>query len=200
MDFCLSPYNHHQTAFITQPLINMSNPDDLKSIFEDPADIEIEDSPSPIIPSSWNSPYDHSSLMIDHLMQAVPHNGTPCCSSAYTYGTHCGFQAYIKCYRHHSSHSYWPTISSTFMTQRPYHLGEEIMVVRRGTHFVRVEGRDHHTIGSPAKWTKQEWSSQLSRLRSSDWPNPQDMLSWLDQAGSLMQLWWGHLSKLVWWS
>jgi len=31
-------------------------------------------------------------------------------------------------------------------------------------------------------------------------PNPQDMLSWLDQVGSLMWLWWGHLSELVWWS
>jgi len=47
MDFCLSPYDHHQTAFITQPLINMSNPDNLRSIFEDPLDLEMEDLAKP---------------------------------------------------------------------------------------------------------------------------------------------------------
>src|SRR5882724_3705806 len=40
-------YDHHQTAFIAQPLINMSNPDDLKSLFEDPSDIEMEDLSKP---------------------------------------------------------------------------------------------------------------------------------------------------------
>src|SRR5882724_1778404 len=43
MDFHLSPYNHHQTTFIAQPSINMSNPDDLKSVFEDSSDIEMEE-------------------------------------------------------------------------------------------------------------------------------------------------------------
>src|SRR5882724_7621115 len=47
MDFHLSPYNHHQTAFITQPLINMSNPDDLRSVFKDPSDLEMEDLAKP---------------------------------------------------------------------------------------------------------------------------------------------------------
>jgi len=47
MDFHLSPYDHHFTAFIAQPSINMSNPDDLKSIFKDPSDIEMEDLPKP---------------------------------------------------------------------------------------------------------------------------------------------------------
>jgi len=31
-------------------------------------------------------------------------------------------------------------------------------------------------------------------------PNPQDMLSGLHRVGSLMWLWWGHLSELIWWS
>src|SRR5882724_8389634 len=31
------------TAFITQPSINMSNPNDLRSVFEDTSDIEMED-------------------------------------------------------------------------------------------------------------------------------------------------------------
>ena len=44
---------------------------------------------------------------------------------------------------------HWPT--------RPFHLGEDITVVGRGTWFVRVEARDHD--GSPAEWTTQELSS-----------------------------------------
>src|SRR5882724_4339430 len=47
MDFHLSLYDYHQTAFIAQPSINMSNPDDLKSIFEDSSDIEMEDISKP---------------------------------------------------------------------------------------------------------------------------------------------------------
>src|SRR5882724_1640095 len=47
MDFHLPPYDHHQTAFITQPSINMYNPDDSKSIFEDSSDIEMEDLSKP---------------------------------------------------------------------------------------------------------------------------------------------------------
>jgi len=41
------PYNHHWIAFITQPSINMSNPDDITSIFEDSSDIEMEDPSKP---------------------------------------------------------------------------------------------------------------------------------------------------------
>jgi len=40
-------YDHHQTAFFAQPSINMSNPDDLRSIFEDPLDLEMEDLAKP---------------------------------------------------------------------------------------------------------------------------------------------------------
>jgi len=47
MDFCLSPHNHHQIAFIAQPSINMSNPDGLKSVFEDSSDIEMKDLSKP---------------------------------------------------------------------------------------------------------------------------------------------------------
>jgi len=100
MDFHLSPYNHHQTAFITQPLINMSNPDGLRSIFEDSSDIEMEDLTKPNVSSSWNSPFDHSSL----LDMSSAHHGTSYWASAY-----------IKWYHHHSHHSYWPTISFTLM-------------------------------------------------------------------------------------
>ena len=52
---------------------------------------------------------------------AVPHHGTSYWSWAYSYGTHCGLQAYctyIQWYCHHSHDSYWPTISSMFMTPK----------------------------------------------------------------------------------
>jgi len=37
----------HHLAFIAQPSINMSNPVDLKSIFEDPSDIEMDNLSKP---------------------------------------------------------------------------------------------------------------------------------------------------------
>ena len=44
---CCSWCCHYTTTSPTQPLINMSNPDDLKSVFEDPSNIEMEDLPKP---------------------------------------------------------------------------------------------------------------------------------------------------------
>jgi len=41
-----------RTAFIKQPSINMSNPGALRSIFEDPLDIEMEDLAKPKASSS----------------------------------------------------------------------------------------------------------------------------------------------------
>src|SRR5882724_3577584 len=81
--------------------------------------------------------------------------------------------------------------------QRPYHLGEDIMEVRRGMHFIRVEDWDDvHWITCQMDNTGVEFSIRVGRDLVID-PNPQDMLSQLDQVGSLMQLWWGHLSELV---
>src|SRR5882724_866637 len=45
IDLHHSPYHHHQTAFITQPSINMSN--DLRSVFKDPSDLKMEDLTKP---------------------------------------------------------------------------------------------------------------------------------------------------------
>jgi len=77
-------------------------------------------------------------------------------------------------------------------------LGEDITVVGRGTHFVRVEARDHdhYWITCRVDYTGVKFSTQVDQGLMIDL-NPQDMLSRLDQVGSLMQLWWGHLSKLV---
>jgi len=77
-------------------------------------------------------------------------------------------------------------------------LGEDIIVVRRGTYFVRVEARDHdhYWITCWVDYTGVEFSTQVDQGLVID-PNPQDMLSQLDQVGSLIQLWWGHLSELI---
>ena len=41
-----------------------------------------------------------------------------------------------------------PLFPPHLQPQRPYHVGEDIMAVRRGTHFVRVEAKyhDHYWI------------------------------------------------------
>src|SRR5882724_168877 len=56
MDFCLSPNDHHLNSLIAPPSINMSNPDALKSVLEDPMDLEMEDitKPSHILKLQWS--------------------------------------------------------------------------------------------------------------------------------------------------
>ena len=56
MDFCLSPYCHYWTAFFAQPSINMSNPVTSSPYLRTPLTLRWKTSPSPTIPSSWNSP------------------------------------------------------------------------------------------------------------------------------------------------
>jgi len=117
--------------------------------------------------------------------------------------THCGFKLTAPTFNdfsiapiiptdHYFLHVYNP---KTISHGRGHHGSQE------GTHFIRVENGMMTTIGSPAVWITQESSSQLKF----GWdlvidPNPQDMLSWLDWVGSLMQLWWGLLSEFIQWS
>src|SRR5882724_6394429 len=56
MDFHLSPNDHHLNSLIALPSINMSNSDALKSIFEDPSDIEMGDltKPNHILKLQWS--------------------------------------------------------------------------------------------------------------------------------------------------
>jgi len=85
--------------------------------------------------------------------------------------------------------------------QRPYHVGEDITEVGRGTCFIRVEDWNdiYYWITCHMDHTGVKFSIRVGRDLVID-PNPQDMLSWLAWVGSLMRLWWGHLSKLVRWS
>ena len=84
-----------------------------------------------------------------------------------------------------------PTISSCLWPQRPYHMGEDITVVGRGTCFVRVEARDHdhYWITCQVDYTGVEFSTQVNQGLVIV-PNPQDILSWLDRVGSLIWLCW----------
>src|SRR5882724_7917265 len=79
-----------------------------------------------------------------------------------------------------------------------YNMGEDITEVGRGMHFIRVEDRDdnYFWITCCMDNTGVEFSIRVSRDLVID-PNPQDMLSRLARVGSLMRLWWGHLSELV---
>jgi len=68
-----------------------------------------------------------------------------------------------------------------------------------GEHAYQVEGRmddDHYWITCWVDYTGVEFSTRVNWGLVID-PNPQDMLSRLDWVGSLMQLWWGHLSELI---
>ena len=163
MDFQLSPYNHHWTAFITQPLIKMSNLDDLKSIFEDPSDIEMKDLAKPkhtfklsqsfwSLKSTWCKQCPIMALPID----PQPTPMVPTVVSEPTL----------------NDIAIAPLIPTNLLSpphlrpQRPFHLGEDIMAVRRGTHFVRVEewDHDHYWITCQMDYT-QELSSQFESTK-----------------------------------
>jgi len=119
---------------------------------------------------SWNNPFDHSSLLNAssapswHLLLI----------SAYSYGTHCGFQAYctyIQWYCHHSQHSYWPTISSTFMTPetisfgKGHHRSQEGNMLYQGRRMGWWPLLDHLLSG-----LHRSWVLNSSQLRSCDRP------------------------------
>src|SRR5882724_11133079 len=78
-----------------------------------------------------------------------------------------------------------PLFPPHLQPERPYHLGEDITVVRRGTHFVRIEARDHdhYWITCRVDYTGVEFSTQVGQGLVID-PNPQAVLSQLDQVGS----------------
>jgi len=70
-----------------------------------------------------------------------------------------------------------PLFPPRLRPQRPYHVGEDITEVGRGTHFIRVEDRnDIYWITCHMDNTGVEFSMQVSRDLVID-HNPQDMLS-----------------------
>jgi len=105
----------------------MSDPDALRSIFEDPSDLEMDNLAKPIPSSDWNSQFNLSGLLD---VSSAPSWHFPW-SSAYSYSTYCGFQASVPA---SNNIAIAPIIqlthySSTSTTQRPYHLGRTSMEV-----------------------------------------------------------------------
>jgi len=86
-------------------------------------------SPSPTVPSSWNSPYDHSSLL-DRPFDA---SSAPSWHSLLFLSLDLQHPLWFLSLQLNNIpiapiHSYWPTLSSTFTTPDTYHFGEDIMV------------------------------------------------------------------------
>src|SRR5882724_2264411 len=93
----------------------------------------------------------------------------------------------------------WPSLPLSQPTHYSLHVYD--LKDHRGTRFIRVEDRDdiYYWITCRMDNTGVKFSMRVSRDLVID-PNPQDMLSQLARVGSLMWLWWGHLSELVRWS
>jgi len=109
---------------------------------------------------------------------------------AYSYGTHCGFWAYC-------AYIYDIAITPSFLLThyflhvydpRDHIIWERTSQSQEGKCFIRVEewDNDHYWITCWMDYTGVKSHSSWLRLD----PNPQDMLSQLDQVGSMMWLWW----------
>ena len=114
--------------------------------------------------------------------------------------THCGSPAFIEWYTI-SYHSYWPTLSSMSKTPESISFGRGHYSSRKGNTICQVEARDHNHYWITC-WVDNmgvKFTIQVDQCLVID-SNPLDVLSQFDQVGSLIWLWWGHLSKLVCWS
>jgi len=118
----------------------MSDPDALRSVFEDPSDLEMDN-----LTKAQSHPQIEMVDLITPVYStwAVPHHSTTHWS--YSYGTHCGFRAYctyIQWYSHCSHYSYQPTISSTSMTPKTISLVRGHHGSREGNALYQVEDQD----------------------------------------------------------
>src|SRR5882724_6692547 len=179
----------------------MSDPDSLRSIFEDHLDLEMDNlaKPKPILRLKQSI----RSLQATHHQQcpimALPIDPQPTPMVPIVVS-----ELSAPASNNIAITSIIPTdplFPPCLQPQRPYHVGEDITEVGRGTHFIRVEDRNdiYYWITCHMDNTGVEFSMRVGRDLVID-PNPQDMLSRLARVGSLMRLWWGHLSELIRWS
>src|SRR5882724_3470196 len=140
----------------------MSNPDDHRSVFKDPSDIEMEDLPKPNhtlkLQKSLQS-LNSIQLTIQckqcHIM-AVPvvPQLTPMAPTVVSKPTSndIAIAPIIPTD---------PLFPPCLQPQRPYHLGEDIIEVGRGTHFIRVEDKDdnYYWITCQMDYTGVEFST-----------------------------------------
>ena len=130
-----------QTAFSTYPSIIMSDPDALKSLFEDPLDLEMDNltkpNPNPILRLKqliWSL---QSTRCQQFPIIALPIDPQP--TPMVPTVVSIAIAPIIPTD---------PLFPPCLRPQRPYHLGEDITEVRRGTCFIRVEewDNDHYWI------------------------------------------------------
>jgi len=180
----------------------MSDPDALRSIFEDHSDLEMDNLTSPIPSSEWNSQFgqfDHSRL----LTTAVPIMALPLILSLLLRYP-LWFPSFL--HLHPIILPSLPLFQLTHYSLHVYNLKDHIMWrrhhgSREGNTLYQVEDRNdiYYWITCCMDHTGVEFSMRVGWDLVID-PNPQDMLSRLARVGSLMWLWWGHLSELVQWS
>src|SRR5882724_1979316 len=179
----------------------MSDPDALGSIFEDPSDLEMDNlsKPNPILRlkqsiRSLQTTYRQQCPIIALPIDPQPTPTVPIVVSKLSApaSNNIAIASGIPTN---------PLFPPHLRPQRPYHEGEDITEVGRGMRFIRVEDQDdnYYWITCRMDNTGVEFSIQVGRDLVID-PNPQDMLSQLARVGSLMWLWWGHLSELIQWS
>src|SRR5882724_10976592 len=120
----------------------MSNPDALRSIFEDPSDLEMDNlaKPNPILRLKWSI----QSLQATHRQQfpimALPIDPQPTPMVPIVVS-----KLSAPASNNIAIASGIPTdplFPPRLRPQRPYHMGEDIMGVGRGTCFIRVEDQD----------------------------------------------------------
>jgi len=165
----------------------MSDPDALRSVFEDHLDLEMNNLTKPNPSSSWNSQFNrfnHSRLLAtssahhgtSHDPQPTPMVHTVVSKLSAPASNNIAIASIIPTD---------PLFPPRLWPQRPYHVGEDITEVGRGTHFIRVEDQNdiYYWITCHMDNTGVEFSMWVGRDLVID-PNPQDMLSQLAQVGS----------------
>src|SRR5882724_2145722 len=124
----------------------MSDPDALRSIFEDPSDLEMDDltKPNPILKLQWSIQSLRATQCEQCPIMALPIDPTPMAPTVVS-------ELSAPASNNISIAPIIPTdplFPPCLRPQRPYHLGEDITEVRRGTCFIRVEewDNDHYWI------------------------------------------------------
>src|SRR5882724_8117797 len=156
----------------------MSDPDALRSVFKDPMDLKMDDltKPKPILRLKWSIRSLQSTRCEQCPIMALPIDPqpTPMISTVVSELTaptsnNIAITPIIPTD---------PLFPPCLQPQRPYHLGEDIMEVGRGTCFIRVEewDNDHYWITCRMDNTGVKFSTRVSQHLVID-PNPQDMLS-----------------------
>src|SRR5882724_12252908 len=118
----------------------MSNSDSLRSIFEDPSYLEVDNlaKPNPILKLQWLIRSLQSTQCEQCPIMALPIDPTPMAPIVVS-------KLKVSTINDIAITPMIPTdplFPPCLQPQRPYHLGEDITEVGRGTHFIRVEEWD----------------------------------------------------------